>query len=151
MNLLQNSSGSQRADCSWKIVWGFWQWKISPWAFNLTCHYIRLACLRQIIKPQISFQLAEKQRLCSTARGTMFWCTVSGHCFSISCIAAVCTPASSSICWRKSGFTVCKECNFFFFFPICDMSKYKLLVQVSGKDSNQIKGTISILFCLTTV
>lgn len=30
------------------------------------------------------------------------------------------------------------------------MSKYKLLVQVSGKDSNQMKATVYILFCLTT-
>lgn len=30
------------------------------------------------------------------------------------------------------------------------MSKYKLLVQVSGRDSNQMKATVYILFCLTT-
>lgn len=36
------------------------------------------------------------------------------------------------------------------FFFSCNVSKYKLLVQGSGKDSNQMKATVYILFCLTT-
>lgn len=46
---------------SWKIMWGFWQWKISHRAFNLTYRYIRLASLRQVIKSLISFQLGEEK------------------------------------------------------------------------------------------
>lgn len=39
---------------------------------------------------------------------------------------------------------------FVLFFLSCHVSKYKLLVQVSGRDSNQMKAPVYILFCLTT-
>lgn len=59
--IIKISSGSQGAVFSWKIMWGFWQWKISYRAFNLTYRYRRFACLRQVIKSPISFQLGEEK------------------------------------------------------------------------------------------
>lgn len=62
----------------------------------------------------------------------------------------------SSVCWRKTGCTVYKECNSFplgFYFLIdlvfcfsVELSKCKLLVQVAGKDCSQTKS----IFYVTT-
>lgn len=100
------------------------------------------------MKSQISFQVGGKQRWCSTAQGTVFWCTVSSHCFSISCRAAACSPASHPCAGGKLGALGARNATslsgffsalFFLIYIFSIMSKYKLLVQVPGKDSKQMK------------
>lgn len=54
----------------------------------------------------------------------------------------LCARNAASLCW---GFS-----NVGIFFFSCNMSKCKHLVQVSGRDSSQVKTTIHIIFCLTT-